>query len=106
MTKEQLTERVKAVLQRGHRSKVERYFAVEPDGDVGYLGYQQRPAAQRNIRSDSGLGIWDNRDEVFIQLPDAVKRGAVLSATRTAKQEEVNALDERIERIAERGYVQ
>src|SRR5262245_3848716 len=59
-------------------SRRDRYFPMEPDGELAFSGFVQRPAAERAVRHD-GRGLFDARDRVVVIEPSAERRIEYLS---------------------------
>ena len=72
-----------------------RYLPIDLDGSVGFSGYAQRPAAERNILR-TGQGIYDSREEVILFQPDEDVRFERLQTTRTFQAKELRETDEKI----------
>ncbi len=81
-------------------SRRDRYFPMEPDGDLSFSGFVQKPAALRAIRHD-GRGLFDARDRQVVAMPVPEVRINYLTGTRDARQAEVNKLQDQINRYLE-----
>lgn len=52
----------------------ERYFLIEPDGELAtYIAYNQRPAAERNARH-RGYGVYDAKERKVVLEPNVALR--------------------------------
>lgn len=59
----------------------DRYYLIEADGTRGsFIGYTQRPAAERNARS-KGFGVYDTKERQLIVEPDGEKRLELIDGT-------------------------
>lgn len=58
----------------------DRWLPIEANGRVGFNGWVQRPAADRNT-ARNGVGLYDAREKVIVKQPDAAERAERLDNT-------------------------